>query len=235
MFTPVIQESLADQVENKIHEYMKANRLRPGDSFPKEEELATMLQISRPVVREALSRLRMMGLVTSRKRRGMVVAKPTIFATMAKVINPDFLDADEQADFMRLRVTIELGLADFLLLNITSDEIDELEKVVRREESDPADFELYMQCDYLFHSLIYQATGCSSLASFQGLLYRFFSDIKSRKAFATKGFSQRFTDPQKTTHRDILEAIKSGDPEVVHQTMRKHLSLYLQKKEMTGK
>ena len=232
MFTPINQEPLTDQVEKKIHEYIKVNRLRPGDNFPKEEEIAAMLNISRPVVREALSRVRMMGLVTSRKRRGMVVGKPTTFSTIAKVINPDYMDQDEQQDFFNLRITIELGLSDILLMNITPDDIEELEKVVKLEESDPADFKLYMRCDYQFHALIYKATGNKSLEAFQGLLYRFFSDIKTRKAFATKNFAERFSDPQKTTHRDVLEAIKSGDPENVHRIMRKHLSLYLQKIKM---
>ena len=229
MLAPIQQEPLIDVVEKKIYSYIKSNQFQPGDNFPGEKDLAEMLQVSRPVVREGLSRLRMLGLLESRKRRGMIVSKPTIFETMSKVIDPAFMDEDEQRDFCNLRVTIELGLADILLINITGKNIEELEKIVRLEEADPTDFKLYMSCDYKFHSLIYKATQCKPLESFQVLLYRFFSDLKTRKAKARENFSKRFSDSEQTTHRDILEAIKQGKPEDIQNVMRKHLSIHLKK------
>jgi GntR family transcriptional regulator, transcriptional repressor for pyruvate dehydrogenase complex len=227
MLTPIAQEPLVDRVEREIYEYIKERKFQPGDSLPGEEDFATQLQISRPVVREALSRLRMIGLISSKKRRGIVLGRPQIFETLSKAIDPAFLDHETRMDFWRLRITIELGLADILVLNIEDKEIDELERIVGMEESDPANFTLYMRCDCEFHSLIYKATKCKALASFQKLLLRFFSDIKERKSYATSNFATRFSDPDKTTHRDILNAIKTKDGEAVHNAMRKHLSIYI--------
>lgn len=227
MIEPIVQESLADVVEQKLYEYLKEKKLQPGDEFPHEEELAERFAISRPVVREALSRLRMMGFVESRKRRGMVVGAPNIFETLSKLIAPEFLNDDQQYDFYNFRLVIELGLADLLARNITQEEIDELEQVVRREESDTSDFKRYMECDSRFHSLLYKATKNKVLEAFQSLLVHFFANTDARKSVAKKDFSTRFENPKRVTHRTLLEAIKLRDPEKINRAMRQHLAFYL--------
>lgn len=227
MLSPVRQESLTGMVENRLHAYLKKSQFLPGDRLPGEKELSEMLEVSRPVVREALSRLRMIGLVDSRKRRGMVVGKPAIFETMEKVIDPDFLEQEEQEDFFKLRLTIELGMADLLVINITPQEIEELDLIVAREEADPGNYRLFLDCDYAFHSALYRATRCRSLASFQSILLKFFGDYETRRRNSPGTFAQRFSDPDLCTHRDIVEAVKTLDPETIQRTMRRHFSYHL--------
>ncbi len=70
--TGLTTTTLADQVEEKIIEYLKENELIPGNALLNENQLSDMLGISRNVVREAMSRLRMLGLIQSRTKRGIV-------------------------------------------------------------------------------------------------------------------------------------------------------------------
>ena len=62
--------TLAENVERQLLDYIRHERLTPGAPLPKEEELAERLGISRHIVREGLSRLKALGLVESRKKRG---------------------------------------------------------------------------------------------------------------------------------------------------------------------
>ena len=55
--------TLVDQVEQSLIDYFKEKGLRPGDSLPNELELAETLGVARSVVREALSRFKMMGMI----------------------------------------------------------------------------------------------------------------------------------------------------------------------------
>jgi len=71
--------SLVEVVEQKILNIVRKNKLSVGDSLPAELELTEGLGVSRSVVREALSRLRMLGLLESRKKRGMVITEPDVF------------------------------------------------------------------------------------------------------------------------------------------------------------
>ena len=54
------QTTLIDQVEDSLLTYFKKNDLGRGDSIPNENSLAAELGVARSVVREALSRLKMM-------------------------------------------------------------------------------------------------------------------------------------------------------------------------------
>lgn len=215
------KESLADVAEKRIYKYLKDNNFKPGDSFPSEKDLADMLNTSRHVVREALSRFRMLGVLNSRKRRGIVFSKPAIFETLKKVIDPVFLPKSEQQDFYNLRIVIELGLTDILAFNVTDSDIDIMEKIVEKEESNPGDFKLYLECDYQFHLQIYKATKCTALEFFQTLLYRNFSGTP--KGMGSKSFITRFEDHNQCSHRDVLEAIKSRIPDVIHAAVKRHL------------
>ena len=71
---PIVSTTMADQVEERLREYITNKAFKPGDAIPKEIELAEALGVSRNVVREALSRLRMLGMIETKKRRGMVLA-----------------------------------------------------------------------------------------------------------------------------------------------------------------
>ncbi len=220
------RESLTDIAEKKIFHYLRENRFRPGDRLPMEAELAEKFHISRTIIREALSRLRMMGFIESKKRRGMVVGHPSIFETIAKVIDPAFLDEEEQKDFFRLRMTIELGLADMLAEQLSEEDLADLEQIVREEETDPADYRRFLDCDYRFHSRIYQATRCRSLASFQRILLQFFTDFETRVQSASSNFARRFDDPEQFSHRDLLKVIATRDPKAIQRAMRRHLATH---------
>ncbi|MFM8450892.1 MAG: FadR/GntR family transcriptional regulator, partial [Haliscomenobacter sp.] len=62
--------SLVEKVEEQLVDYLVRNNMRPGDAIPKEMELANLLGVSRTVVREAMSRLRMIGLIETKKKKG---------------------------------------------------------------------------------------------------------------------------------------------------------------------
>lgn len=226
MIKAIEQESLADVVEQRLYQYLKKKQLDPGDELPNEEELAKQFSISRPVVREALSRLRMMGFINSRKRRGMVVGEPKIFETLSKLIDPEFMDADQQYDFYIFRLVIELGMANLVIQNVTPELIKKMERCVQKEEAHPEDFKVFLKCDYEFHSLLYEATKNRVIKSIQPLLHRFFCNTETRKNIAPKDYSHRFENLNRTTHRGILEAIKQHDPEKFHDAMHKHLQFY---------
>ena len=220
------RESLTDLAEKKIFHYLREKQFRPGDRLPMERELAEEFRISRTIIREALSRLRMMGFIESKKRRGMVVAHPTIFETIAKVIDPAFLDEEERKEFFQLRLTIELGLADLLAERLTDEDLAELEQIVREEEADPADYRRLLDCDFRFHSRLYQATRCRSLAAFQRLLLEFFTDCETRRLNASEHFARRFEDPDQFSHRDLVTVLATRDPEAIHRAMRRHLAIH---------
>ncbi|MBM7276462.1 FadR family transcriptional regulator [Gordonia rubripertincta] len=69
-FQPVTQQSAPEIVFDQIVEGVLAGDLAAGEALPSERELARMLGVSRPTVREALKRVEASGLVTIRQGDG---------------------------------------------------------------------------------------------------------------------------------------------------------------------
>ena len=62
-FKSIENVSLVDRVESNLVLLLQQQKLKVGDSIPTELELTEMLGVSRTVVREALMRLRLMGVI----------------------------------------------------------------------------------------------------------------------------------------------------------------------------
>jgi GntR family transcriptional repressor for pyruvate dehydrogenase complex len=82
-FTPVTSGArLSDQVAKQLAAEIQQGRLLPGDKLPTEARLVTQFEVSRTVVREAVSRLKSLGLVDSRQGSGVFVSQKLSFAPL---------------------------------------------------------------------------------------------------------------------------------------------------------
>jgi DNA-binding FadR family transcriptional regulator len=132
-FKTIETSSLVDKVEANLVELLQQQKLKVGDSIPKEIELAEALGVSRTVIREALLRLRLMGLIESKKKKGAVITSPDIFGNLSKSMNPHILDPGTLKEVFEIRLVLEIGMADFLFHRITKDDIKELKQIVKNE------------------------------------------------------------------------------------------------------
>ena len=64
---------LSDQVASALEAEIREGRIQAGDKLPTEAALAQQFEVSRTVVREAISRLKSLGLVDSRQGSGVYV------------------------------------------------------------------------------------------------------------------------------------------------------------------
>ena len=151
---PIRQTSLADQVETTLIEYLRQNNFSAGDALPKEMELAEDLGVSRNIIREALSRLRMLGMIESKKRKGMILTEPDLFSGVERVMSPNILGANAMKDIFELRLVLEVGMGDLLFARCTPKDIDALEQVAKKEANDPKTSSLKVRLNYEieFHS-----------------------------------------------------------------------------------
>src|SRR5882672_7176066 len=64
---PLNRRPAAEHVAERLLRQVGAGTLKPGDKLPTEHELAAVMQVSRPVIREALRGLSILGVVESRQ------------------------------------------------------------------------------------------------------------------------------------------------------------------------
>ncbi|NBN79049.1 FCD domain-containing protein [Microvirga tunisiensis] len=74
MFTRISHVRTADAVVEQVEALILRGILRPGDRLPAERDLVTQVDVSRPILREALKTLEDRGLLVSRPGGGTYVA-----------------------------------------------------------------------------------------------------------------------------------------------------------------
>jgi GntR family transcriptional repressor for pyruvate dehydrogenase complex len=132
----ISSDTMTDVVELRLRDYFKKKLFKPGDALPKELELAEALGVSRNVVREALSRLRMLGMIESKKKRGMILASPDVLGAFERVLDPLIIAEETLQDLFELRLVLEMGMADVLFMNMTDKGLQELKQIVDNEFKD---------------------------------------------------------------------------------------------------
>lgn len=75
MFKEVKKENAFHDILNQILEQIQNGTLNPGDALPTERNMAEAMHISRPILREALRALELLGILTSVRGGGNYVSK----------------------------------------------------------------------------------------------------------------------------------------------------------------
>ncbi|MET2986507.1 FadR/GntR family transcriptional regulator [Aureibaculum conchae] len=225
---PIKNMSLVDEVEIRVMQFIKENKLKSGDSIPKELEFAAALGVSRTVVREALLRLRTIGIIDSKKHKGMVLTQPDIIGNFEKAIKSNLLGEETLKDIFELRLILEMGMADLLFARKTEKDIEKLEKIVSNEEGLQRDSTIFtLDLEIAFHGKLYEISGNSTLKRFQDLLLPVFRYVHENMLQNAGNF--QYSSGKFITHRDILNELIKGTPETFRIAMRQHLEPHFER------
>jgi GntR family transcriptional repressor for pyruvate dehydrogenase complex len=202
---------MSEMVEVSLQAYLTQKHYKVGDSLPTEKELASTLEVSRSVIREALSKFKLLGIIESRKKTGMVISNPDLVGTIGKILHPQILDDATLQDLFELRLVIEGGLADLLYLRKTDKAIAELETIALNEKAGKA---FAIENEIAFHGKLYEMTGNQTLKKFQLLLLPVFAyAMSSNKKFK----------PGRIRHIDLVQILKKGTRNDFKEGMFEHL------------
>ncbi len=218
--------TLADRAEELIIEYIKDNNLVPGDHLPNEMQLVEMFGISRNVVREALSRLRMLGLIQTRTKRGIVVTEPPLLNGFRKILDPSLFGVKSVKEMMGMRIALEIGLAEFLFANVSDEDIIGLEKIVERQKAIGSD-NLSIEEEVAFHSKIYEIAGNNFISQFAEIMHPVFVFVKKNFSTYFLPISQKLKEKgEVVNHEMLLGYIRIRDKEGYRKAVRLHLKHY---------
>lgn len=225
---PIKNMSLADEVELRVMQFIKENNLKSGDSIPKELEFAAALGVSRTVVREALLRLRTIGIIDSKKHKGMVLTQPDIIGNFEKAIKSNLLGEETLKDIFELRLILEMGMADLLFARKTEKDLIVLNQIVSKEEKLQQDSTIFtLDLEIAFHGKLYEISGNDTLKRFQDLLLPVFRFVHENMLPNAEKFE--YSSGKFISHRDILNELTNGTPESFRVAMRQHLEPHFER------
>lgn len=209
---------------SQVYEHVVASILRgdygPLGKLPTESELARSHGVSRPTVREALSRLRSDGVVDSKRGAGtFVVRKP---GAPVAAVEPIRSLADIER-YYAFRSCIESGAAAAAAEFRTAADLDTLQAAFAALNAKEDDHLAAVDEDVAFHLAI---AHCSHNRFFIVTIETAVAPIRQFMELAhdadDRGRQQRLREAR-AEHQAIIDAIGQGSPEQAAEAVRDHL------------
>ena len=212
------QQAVAEQISAEILNLLRQKELKPGDKLPPERELAEMLGVSRPSLREALRALSIMKVVEVRQGAGTYVTelKPEELVEHLEFVF--MLDDSTMLQLFEARKIVETGNVSLAAERITDEELAALRACLQESERSVGDPEAFLLADVTLHEIITHAAR-------NPLLERFMAGISSLSRASRKKTVPLARVAEETVehHRQIVSALEAHDPEAAGRAMLRHL------------
>lgn len=180
-----------------------------GDKLPSEAELCRRLEVSRPVLREALRALQVMGLTVSRTGKGT-------FVVANAVEDPTFGDY-AASDLLEVRLHVEIPVAGYAATRRTPENLDHLAHLMERMERE-TDTTAWVAMDTIFHIAVAEA---SQNPVFRRVIEEIRDALARQSAFLNELGDRR--EQSNREHRAIVEALVDGSEHDAVEAMAHHL------------
>jgi GntR family transcriptional repressor for pyruvate dehydrogenase complex len=217
---PFSRKTVAEHVANRLLELIRTGNLKAGDKLPTENELAAALQVSRPVVREALRGLSILGIVESRQGGRCYVTDLSPSRLVAPIQMVIAIDESNVDALYEARVPVESEILKLAAARVTDDQLAKLRDLVRAgyelAEIDGTGFRVL---DLEFHRLLMEICGNPFLERIARSLYDLGIEYR-RVASETPGVIARSA----AEHDVIVQALEKRDPALAAEAMRTHLT-----------
>ncbi|MEQ8823196.1 MAG: FCD domain-containing protein [Filomicrobium sp.] len=225
VFEPIEIPTVSDAVVAQIEDLVLTGVLKSGQKLPPERELAELLDVSRPMVREALKVLESRHLIVARQGEGTFVAELTGAALSPAMIELFAQRPKAFEDYLEFRFEVE-GYAAFLAAQRATEGDREIIKRIigemeeAHELDDPTREAL---ADVLFHTSIVDAAHNAMLVHVMSSIY----ELMRRGVFYNRNFLYERSggrDALLSQHLAIANAVIAGDPEKACEAAEAHMA-----------
>ena len=223
-YPKVVVAKLSDAIVAQLETRILDGVLRPGDRLPPERQLAQEFGVSRPSLREAISRLVSRGLLSSRQGGGTWVTD-----RLDKAFSDPWealIDRHDElhADLLEFRQVLECSAARYAAMRATDDDLLRLQQCVNQLQLAYAggDLAAQAQADVDFHQAVGEAAHNVLFAHLTGsLLTMLARHVKDNIAnlFAVAEVADSLLEQ----HLAIWQAIRDGDGDAGARAAARHL------------
>lgn len=221
-FTPVTSGArLSDQVARQLAAEIAAGRLATGAKLPPEARLVQQFEVSRTVVREAVSRLKSLGLVDSRQGSGVYVTANPSYAPL----HFDSRHAESRAAVVQMaevRRALEAEAAGLAAQRRDAPDLARLHDAMAAIERTAAAGGDGVEEDLRFHRAVAQAAHNPFLLGTLDYLAQFMRGAIGVTR-ANEARRADFAAQVRQEHAAVLQAIEAGQPARARMAASRHM------------
>ncbi len=221
LLTPIALRTAGERIAERIVTAIALGEFVPDQRLPTERELATMLEVSRTTVREALQRLQASGYVSTRRGRGggtfvRTDSGPDADGMIARTLMPAWADLTDLLDFRRL---VEQQIARTAAERRDDRDIGVIRAAVAAYARAP-DRDASSLADHALHQAIARATHNARLVELSSRARR---DISL--GFDAEPYTPSVRHRALDQHPSLAEAVIAGEPGAAACIAAEHFSL----------
>jgi GntR family transcriptional regulator, transcriptional repressor for pyruvate dehydrogenase complex len=216
---PAKTETLGDQVYRQLLNAIKVGEFAGQTRLPSEANMAAHFKVSRPVLRQALERLRASGIVASKRGSGNFVVE---------TVEPSFafdplLSIPDVQRCLEFRCAVEAKAAGTAARNRAKLQLEVIESALRDFESVVTSRQPSVEADIAFHMAIADATNNPFyVQTLKALRTHISFGIKLIQGLSSRPSAARL-EGVIAEHRRIVQAIADRDTSAAELRMSEHL------------
>jgi GntR family transcriptional repressor for pyruvate dehydrogenase complex len=227
LYTQIKPKRISEEIVNQLKELIFEGKLVPGEKLPPERELAKSLNVSRVSLREALNTLQGMGLLEIQQGNRTFVRPITTRSIHDPLVAFSKNGPSNILKLLEIRKYLEVGTASLAAERATSDEIQQLDTLLKEMEEDLNRNRLGAKSDFDFHSAIARATHNEAYLHIMQTVY----DLLQEPLRIAYGDIFRKKDKRKKLllqHQDMFNAIRDHEPDRASKEALVHLCFALE-------
>lgn len=217
-------KGLVNEVMESLASSIRQGDIKPGDKLPTESEIVARFDVSRTVVREAISRLQANRLVETRHGVGTFALAPQDSSNF-QIADVDFATVADVIALLELRISLETEAAGLAAQRRTEQNLQAMQSMLDAFIAAIEGDSDALPSDFQFHMEVARATGNRHFADLMSYLGTMIiprarvntpnSAPEGRLAYLQRVHSE---------HESIFSAIRNQDTDAARAAMRTHLA-----------
>jgi GntR family transcriptional regulator, transcriptional repressor for pyruvate dehydrogenase complex len=221
LLTPMTIRTAGERIAERIVTAIALGEFVPEQRLPTERELASLLEVSRTTVREAIQRLQASGFVTTKRGRGggtfVLTGRGADADNMiARTLGPAWAELTEILDFRSL---VEQQIARTAAKRRDDRDIALIRNAVQ-QYADAPDRDASRLADHALHQAIARATHNARLVELSAQVRREVS-----LGFDAEPYTPEVRHRALRQHPSLADAVIAGDPRGAARLAAEHFSL----------
>ncbi|GGD56383.1 FadR/GntR family transcriptional regulator [Paenibacillus nasutitermitis] len=206
---------------DKIRGYVSDNRLKAGDRLPTERALAEQLEVSRPVIREALGTLEALGLIVKRQGKGIFLKEPNFTVLFHEMMGVWQQDEKNAGQVLQFRVLLEQAAVTPIIEHADDADYERLHALIDESEREGLSHSDFIKLDYRFHSELLGLTRNVLFIQLTDVVNKYFhwAETSNRTDRSIDGIQRTVRQ-----HREIVRSLQAKDKEGAERLLKAHLA-----------
>jgi DNA-binding FadR family transcriptional regulator len=215
---------LVNEVMESLATSIRDGDIKPGDKLPTESEIMGRFDVSRTVVREAISRLQANRLVETRHGVGTFALPPQTSGNF-QIGDVDFATVADVIALLELRISLETEAAGLAAQRRSEANLQSMQEMLDAFHTSIAEDSDAVPSDFNFHMEVAKATGNRHFADLMTYLGTMIIP-RSRVNTPSSAPEGRLNYLRRVhgEHENIFSAIRNQDTEAARAAMRTHLA-----------